>query len=173
MLGDGPRVKCLVGAFKSLGTGKGSHFERIDGARATLAAREDCTGKVGVIGFCLGGGFALLSAPRFDFSAASVNYGVLPRNLSEKLEGACPVVASYGKKDISLRGAAAKLEKGLVEAGVTHDVKEYPDASHSFLNNHTSGVSGVLTRVSGFTYHGPSAVDAWQRIDAFFDEHLS
>jgi carboxymethylenebutenolidase len=170
---DGPMFKCLVAAFRALGTGKGKAFDEIEAARKQLADRPDCTGKVGVIGFCMGGGFALLSAPRFDFAASSVNYGILPRNLTETLEGSCPIVASYGKKDLGLRGAAAKLESALDTLGVPHDVKEYPDANHSFLNHHAGGVSGLMARVSGMMYHGPSAVDAWQRIDAFFDEHVA
>ena len=53
--------------------------------------------------------------------------------------GACPVVASYGKRDVMFRGAAARLERALTEVGVEHDVKEYPDAGHSFLNRHNAG----------------------------------
>jgi len=169
----GPRVKCTLAAFRSLATGKGPAFDEIDAARGRLAARADCTGKVGVIGFCMGGGFALLCAPRLDFAAAAANYGIVPRNAAEVLKGACPIVASYGGRDVALKGAAGKLETSLAKAGVEHDVKEYPDASHSFLNQHTSGVSGALARISGMNYHGPSAVDAWRRIDAFFDEHLT
>ncbi len=91
---------------------------------------------------------------------------------AETLKGSCPIVASYGGRDVSLKGAAAKLDRALTEAGVEHDVKEYPDASHSFLSQHTTGLSGALTRISGMTYHGPSALDAWRRIDEFFDAHL-
>jgi carboxymethylenebutenolidase len=165
----GPRVACVLAAFRAHTLGKGAAFDEIEAARAALAARDDCTGAVGVIGFCLGGGFALLSAPDFDVAAA--NYAHLPRDTSI-LAGACPIVASYGGRDRTLRGAAAKLETALQDAGVEHDVKEYPDANHSFLNQHQAGISGVMARVSGMNYHGPSAVDAWQRIDAFFDRHL-
>jgi carboxymethylenebutenolidase len=170
---SGPRVQCVLGAFRSLVTGKGPAFDEIGAARRKLIDRPDCTGKVGVIGFCMGGGFALLCAPRLGFDAAAPNYGVVPRNAAEVLRGSCPIVASYGKRDPALRGAARKLESALEQAGVEHDVKEYPGASHSFLNQHTSGISGALARVSGMNYHGPSAVDAWRRIDAFFDEHLA
>jgi carboxymethylenebutenolidase len=168
----GPRAKCVLGAFRSVATGKGRAYDEIDAARRRLAERPDCTGKVGVIGFCMGGGFALQCAPKLDFAAAAPNYGVVPRNASEVLRGSCPIVASYGGSDPMLPGAGKKLEKALTEADVEHDVKVYPGASHSFLNQHTSGISGVMARVSGMNYHGPSAVDAWRRIDAFFDEHL-
>jgi carboxymethylenebutenolidase len=166
----GPRVTCVLAAFRAHTLGRGAAFTEIEAARAGLAARADCTGKVGVIGFCLGGGFALLSTGTFD--VASANYAHLPRDTATVLAGACPVVGSYGKRDNTLRGSAAKLEAALTAAGVEHDVKEYPQASHSFLNQHTSGVPGALARVTGMNYHGPSAVDAWKRIDAFLDRHL-
>ena len=169
---SGPRAVCVLGAFRSLVRGSGAAFDEIEAARVHLAGRDDCTGRVGVIGFCMGGGFALLCAPKLDFAAASVNYGQVPRNASEVLRGSCPIVASYGGSDYMMPGLAGKLERALENAGVEHDVKEYPEARHSFLNQHTTGVSGALARVSGMNYHGPSAVDAWRRIDAFFDEHL-
>lgn len=168
----GPRVRCVLAAFRQLAAGRGAAFDEIEAARVRLAERADCTGKVGVIGFCLGGGFALLCAPKLPFDAAAPNYGIVPRDAANVLRGACPIVASYGARDRGLPGAARKLETALSEADVPHDVKEYPDASHSFLNQHRTGVPGVLARITGWNYHGPSAVDAWRRIDAWFDEHL-
>src|SRR5918997_19149 len=88
------------------------------------------------------------------------------------LDGACPVVASYGGKDKTLRGTAAKLEGGLERAGVEHDVREYPDAGHSFLNRHDLGPGGALLRVAGVGYHGRSAEAAWARILRYFETHL-
>ena len=88
--------------------------------------------------------------------------------------GACPIVASYGGRDPSLRGAAARLDTALDKAGVVHDVKEYPHASHAFLNDAEAGprLLRPLLRVTGTGPEPDSAQDAWHRIAAFFDTHL-
>lgn len=166
----GGLVRCVKATFAALMSGTGVVYADIDAARRWLAARDDCSGRIGVIGFCMGGGFALMTAQR-EFAVSAPNYGRLPADLSV-LDGACPIVASYGGKDRSLKGAAAQLAAALSERGIPYDVKEYPGAGHSFLDRFDVGPFTPLLRVAGLGYHEPSAEDAWRRILRFFAEHL-
>lgn len=168
----GGKFKCLRATFADLKAKRGTSFDDIDAVRAWLQARPECTGKIGIVGFCMGGAFALYAAVGHDFSVSSVNYGMLPPKPGATLAGACPIVASYGAKDGMLKGAAATLEATLTELGVDHDVKEYPDAGHGFLNRH-GGFMGGLLKLTGAGYHEPSAADAKRRIVGFFRAHLN
>lgn len=165
----GGTARCIKSVMQQLMAGHGKAHDDIDAARSVLAGRPDCTGKVGVVGFCMGGGFALLAAAR-DFDASAPYYGQLPKDMSI-LDGACPIVASFGGKDRTLPGAAGKLEARLTEAGITHDIKEYPGAGHSFANR-MAGPLNILARVAGFGYDHAASEDAWHRVLTFFHEHV-
>jgi carboxymethylenebutenolidase len=170
----GTSRRCLSATFRALSEGRGRAFSDIEAARRFLLNRTDCTGVAGVLGFCMGGGFALASASR-GFSAAAVNYGPVPKNISEVLEGACPVVASYGKRDLTLLRAKPRLEKALRRKGIPSDVKSYPGAGHGFLNDAPTGpawLQPVAKLIMGAGPNPEAAADAWRRIEDFFRLHL-
>ena len=94
----------------------------MEAVRSWLIRQPGCSGRVGVIGFYMGGGFALLLSPDHGYDVASVNYGMVPKDAPDLLTRACPVVGSFGGRDQALRGAAARLASALAAAGVGHDV---------------------------------------------------
>jgi carboxymethylenebutenolidase len=169
----GFRPKCVVSTLRAQTTGRGTAVDDVVAARDHLAADPRCTGKVGSVGFCMGGGFCLVLAPRGVFDATAPNYGPWPNDVSQ-LPKSCPTVASYGARDPLLRGAAARLDRMLTDGGVPHDVKEYPRVGHSFINDWQlpNPVLRMIERTPGIAYSEPEAEDAWRRILAFFGEHL-
>jgi len=163
---------CVLSAFRQLRSGTGPAFDIIDSARAQLAERADCTGKIGVIGFCLGGGFALMCAPGHGFDAASVNYGDVPKDAENVLAGACPVVGSFGARDQMGTEGPERLQRALAVREIRHDVKVYPNSGHRFMSK-ASGAAAVFAKMARMSYNQEDAADAWRRIYAFFAETLS
>jgi carboxymethylenebutenolidase len=78
----GNKIACIVRTFEALRSGEGVAVEDIVAALHHLSADSRCVGKAGVVGFCMGGGFCLVLAPRGLFNASAPNYGDWPKDVS-------------------------------------------------------------------------------------------
>lgn len=129
-----------------------------------LATRKDVdASRIGVIGWCMGGGYALvlaLAEPRL--AATVINYGMLRADPAAVKPLSGPILGNFGEKDQGIPpNDVEAFEKALNAAGKTSDIKIYPGAGHAFMNpNNKQG------------YVKEAAEDAWKRIDAFLAKAL-
>ncbi|WP_029111325.1 dienelactone hydrolase family protein [Mycobacterium sp. URHD0025] len=166
----GGRARCITRVFRELLTQRGRALDDILAARDHLQTHPQCTGTIGIAGFCMGGQFALILGPK-GFGASAPFYGTpLPRRLDETLDASCPVVASFGRRDPMGVGAPDRLRRIVDTKNIPADIKVYPEAGHSFANQ-LPGQS--FLRIAGFGYNEAATADAWSRVFAFFDQHLT
>jgi len=126
-----------------------------------LAARSYVdAARLGAIGFCLGGGFAIAWATTDDrLRVIAPFYAFNPRPL-DAVRRLCPVVGSYPDPDITTE-QGRKLDLVLDEYNVPHDIKIYPGAKHSFFNDQNPK-----------SFNPEASADAWERTLAYFKARI-
>ena len=125
-----------------------------------LAGHPDCTGKVGAVGFCFGGGMVMRLAVRMPSLAAGVAfYGRHPA-AADAASIRAPLMIHHAGLDERVNVSWPEFEKGLREAGKDYVNHEYADVNHGFHNDTTP------------RYDEEAAKLAWQRTLEFFAEHL-
>ena len=177
LVGAGFRPLCIARFVQGMGKGAtGRPYREMRAFHDWLAGRPQVDpDRIGMAGFCAGGGFAIVYAASGgrDLRAVAPFYAGLPADMSIIPE-ICPVVASYGGRDGTFGGNGPRLAAALEAAGVPHDVKTYPDAGHSFMSQHEGLLLAVMRRGPSRVGFDPEASeDAWARMLAFFGEHLA
>jgi len=146
--------------FSSLDPDK--RFEDIVAAALWLKNRDDCTGKIGVTGFCYGGSVSNQLAVRLgsDLAAAVPFYGgAAPLDQVDNISAA--IMVMHGALDARLVNAWPDYDQALTDAGVTHEGHIYPGAVHGFFND------AMPER-----YNEAAATDAWNRMVDWFNTHV-
>ncbi|HEX7233550.1 MAG TPA: dienelactone hydrolase family protein, partial [Candidatus Binatia bacterium] len=117
--------------------------------------------RIGVIGFCWGGGKALLFTTRNkDLSASVIYYGSNPANLEDVKNISAPVLGQYGGADERITSAVPKLDEAMKKYGKSFEYKVYPGAPHAFNSDGNA------------SYREDAAKEAWSRTLEFFTAHL-
>jgi carboxymethylenebutenolidase len=126
-----------------------------------LKSRPDCTGKLGAVGFCFGGGIVNQLAVRMgsDLAAAVPFYGAQP-SAADTAKIKAPINAQYGELDPRITGGWQAFDAALTEAHVPHEGYIYKGANHGFHNDTTP------------RYDEAAAKEAWQHTLDWFNKYL-
>jgi carboxymethylenebutenolidase len=131
---------------------------------AFLSERPDVDpSRIGVVGWCMGGGYALaLAVDQPKLRAAVVNYGRLVTSASKVAQIKAAFLGNFAGQDRGILPVDVQaFEKMLLKTDSDVDIKIYPNDGHAFMNpTNTEGYDDVATK------------DAWSRIDAFFKRTL-
>ena len=118
--------------------------------------------KIGVIGFCWGGGKTFLFTTQSkDLAATVIFYGPIPKDLDAVKNITAPVLGNYGELDKPISSQVPRLAEEMKKNGKSYDYKIYPDAPHAFFSD-----------VREDPYRPEAAKDAWGRTLEFFKKHL-
>lgn len=129
-------------------------------AAALLKARPDSNGKLGVVGFCYGGGMAhYLSTQLPDLAAAVPFYGNHPP-VEDAARVKAPLLIHFAAVDERINAAWPAYEAALKAAGVRYTAHQYPGTQHGFNNDTTPRFDAAAAKL------------AWDRTLAFFAQHL-
>jgi len=143
------------------GLDRGKLLEDFFAAFETLKASDDCTGKVGVVGFCYGGGVCNAMAVRYpDLAAAAPFYGRQPKT-EDVAKIQAPLLLHYAGLDERINAGWPDYEAALKANGKDYAAHIYPDVNHGFHNDTTP------------RYDEAAAELAWERTIAFFNKNLS
>ncbi len=139
---------------------RGEMVEDFAAAVEFLERHPDCTGKVGVVGFCFGGGMSMRLAVRLPGLAAAVAFYGRHPDPADAARIQAPLMLHHAALDERVNATWPAFEKALESAGRNYVNHEYADVHHGFHNDTTP------------RYDKAAAELAWQRTTRFFARHL-
>ncbi len=164
------RFACLRDTFEGMRTGRGVAVTQGRNARAWLCESARLDEKhVGLIGFCFGGGYALMAGS--GWAAVSTNYGQVPSQ--DALRGIGPVIGCYGELDRAMGRSPALLERRLRALGHEPEIHVFPGVGHSFLTDAEQKWWMPFVPMMSLGDHPEKREEGWRRIFEFFDKHLA
>jgi carboxymethylenebutenolidase len=171
LIGATSLFTCMRQSIQAVRTGAGPAVDAARGVRAWLCTTTGVAERnVGIIGFCLGGGFAL--GVGAGWGAISTNYGLIPRRPAV-LKALGPTIGCYGGRDRAFGRSGARLLGRLGAAGVPVEAHTFDGVGHSFLTDGAHPVAFTLGQpIFRFGYDPATAEEGWRRIFTFFDAHL-
>ena len=161
---------CIRQLMTDLKNEKGRGLDDLLSAREYLTKHKSVDPKqTAVIGLCMGGGFALILSKTGLFQVAAPFYGQVPRSL----KGACPIVGSYGDRDGVTKKDLTRLQEEVATNNIPSDIKIYPGAGHSFMNDAPNIFISMLGRIlPSHAVHLPAVEDdARKRVTDFIRAH--
>lgn len=142
---------------------KGGVEEDLHSAVAYIKKQSFVNGRIGVVGYCWGGGQSLNFATKCrDLNAVVVYYGRNPDPLDTVQNIPCPLLGNYGENDANIMPGVEPLKAALTKYGKSFDIKVFPGAKHAFNNN-----------TNADRYHPEAAKLAWARTVDFFKKNLA
>lgn len=167
---QGTKLGCIRRAMMSIQSGDGPMIDQIRASRQWLCEQTGLKPeRVAIIGFCMGGGFALAAGG--GWGAVSSNYGDVPP--AAVMRDLAPVVACYGGRDVPFRNKGELLKKRLAEVGKTPEVHNFPEAGHAFLTDGDHPIaSAIFKPLLHVEYNAAVAERGWEKILGFFDREL-
>jgi carboxymethylenebutenolidase len=149
------------GEAKMAKVDKDKLIEDFIAATSWLKARNDCTGKVGIVGFCMGGGVANRLAVRMPDLAAAVPYYGEPPKDAEVAKIKAAVLVHHAGLDKRLLSTWPAYEASLKQYSVKYEGYVYPNVNHAFFND------------SGARYDDAAAKLSWERTLTFLRKYLA
>lgn len=116
--------------------------------------------KIGIVGFCMGGGLAFQLSTELEFDASAIFYGASPRNIEDMKNIRGALLCIYAGEDSGINATIKDVAEMVSKYKLNFEMKMYPGTYHAFFND------------TGMSYNKDASEDAWERLLFFYRRNL-